>query len=59
MHSSRMRTSRLLTISYSAGGICLNAPDADPGHVTCDACWEANPSPVDRMTHGCENITLP
>ena len=21
-----------------------------PGHVTCDACWEANPSPIDRQT---------
>ena len=29
-----------------------------PGHVTCDACWEANP-PVGRMTDACENITLP
>ena len=23
--------------------------DPSPGHVTCDACWEANP-PVDRQT---------
>ena len=38
--------------------------DADPstGHVTCDACWEANPSPhppVDRMTDMRKNITFP
>ena len=40
--------------------------DADPpGHVTCDACWEANPPPhpypqrIERMTHACDNITLP
>ena len=36
--------------------------EADPpGHVTCDACWEANPSPplVNRMTYSCKNITLP
>ena len=30
-----------------------------PGHVTCDACWEATPPHVDRMTDACENITLP
>ena len=43
-----------------------------PDHVTCDACWEANP-PVgagiqrqtpptpwtDFLTHACENITFP
>ena len=35
------------------------SPDADaPYHVTCDACWEANP-PVNRMIHKCKNITLP
>ena len=35
------------------------SPDADaPCHVTCDACWEANP-PVNRMIHKCKNITLP
>ena len=40
--------------------------DADPSrgrphsHVTCDACWEANTSPlVNRMTDRCKNITLP
>ena len=33
--------------------------EADPpGHVTCDAFWEANP-PVNRMTDRCKNITLP
>ena len=33
--------------------------DVDPPcHVTCDACWEANP-PVNRMTHRCKNITFP
>ena len=30
-----------------------------PSHVTCDAYWEANPDPVNRMTHRCKNITLP
>ena len=34
-------------------------PDPDfPGHVTCDAFWEANPT-VNRMTHRCKNITFP
>ena len=90
MHSSRMRTAHLLTISHSAqGGLptpVTNPLDAHPpggrdppggrhpmeadtpwrqtlpggrppGHVTCDACWEANP-PVKRMTDRCKNITL-
>ena len=29
----------------------------DVGHVTCDACWEANPGC--GQTNTCENITLP
>ena len=46
----------------------------DAGHVTCNACWEANPTgcwscdlwcilgtkpPVNKMTHTCKNIDLP
>ena len=32
----------------------------DADHMTCDACWEAEVSPlVDRMIDMCENITLP
>ena len=50
----------------SARPFPLNAdpPDADfpggrpPGHVTCDACWEATP-PTPGMTDACENIALP
>ena len=45
---------------------CLEADplDADPpGHVTCDAYWEASQPPfcgqTQGMTHACENITLP
>ena len=30
----------------------------DAGHVTRDACWEANPLPCGQ-TDTCENITLP
>ena len=104
MHSSRIRTAHLLTVSRSipcisgGGGFCpppLNAapprcrpptpdaelppqrqtprrqttpgcrspldaeppPDADPpDHVTCDACWEANPSC--GQTNSCKNIIL-
>ena len=38
---------------------CRSPLDADPpGHVTCDACWEAAPL-VNRMIHRCKNITLP
>ena len=68
MHSRRMRTTRLLTISRSIrwGSVWMQTPldadptlDADPpGHVICDACLEANPPPVNRMTDACENITL-
>ena len=71
MHSSRMRTARLLIVSCSipcisgggggsaqpplmqnpspmqTPGCRLPAGCRPPGHVTCDACWEANPL-VDR-----------
>ena len=64
MDSSRMRTTRLLTVSHvSQGGEGLPNPQPPRcrplGHVTCDARWEANPPLVDRMTDTCENITLP
>ena len=36
----------------------LDADFPPPGHVTCDACWEANPLPC-RQTNTCEKITLP
>ena len=57
MHSSRMHTARLLTVLHPVvlGGsapppTCRPLLDADPpGHVTCDACWEAIP-PMNRMT---------
>ena len=72
MHSSRMRTARLLTVSRIQGGlhpggfciqeglhsgawsatggladpqVCLQGVGIPPGHVTCDACLEANPPP--------------
>ena len=28
------------------------------GHVTCGACWDTTPPPVDRMTDTCKNITF-
>ena len=96
MHSSRMRTAHLLTVSRNiplgGRGVCLQGglppgrvcihgglhpgegwahsssrsayragrprpPGCrPPGHVNCDACWQANPT-VDRQTS--ENITLP
>ena len=45
-------------------GACWEAKPLDAGQVTCHACWEANqqpppPTPVDRMTDTCKNITLP
>ena len=49
MHSSRMCTTRSLTVSYSIwcwGGLPNTPPVADP-------------PTVNRMTHRCRNITLP
>ena len=37
----------------------LRQTPLDAGHVTCDVCWEAKPTPVNRMTHRCKNITFP
>ena len=60
MHSSRVHTACLLTVSHVChGGGPLDAdpmdtdspaPDADRlvMHVSCDTCWEAPPPPVDR-----------
>ena len=60
-----MCTTRLLLLllllypMYLGGGSAQPHLEADPpGHVTCDACWEAIPHPVDWMTDACENITL-
>ena len=57
MHSSRMRTARLLTVS---GGEFAqpwwglpNLGGLHPGGLG------RPPSPVNRMTHRCKNITLP
>ena len=48
MHSSRMRTDRLLTVGGE--GVCLGG----------SASLGGPPSPaVNRMTHRCKNITLP
>ena len=51
MHSSRIRTARLLTVSGSARGggegLPNPNPDADP------PLW------AEGITHACENITLP
>ena len=58
-----MRTACLLTVTRSipwgwkggsASGVGLGKALC---HVTCDACWEANPPP--GQTNTCENITLP
>ena len=71
MHSSRMRTARLLTVSriIRVGGGCLptegggSARGVSARRVCIPACIGADiptlPSPVDRMTDRCKNITLP
>ena len=59
MHSRRIHTARLLTVSSSIGEsaqppwmqtLWMQTPigirhpgGTPPGHVTFDACWEANP----------------
>ena len=62
-----MLTARLLTVSHSTQGVCPTPLplDADPpgdrpllDTDPLDACWEATPLPVNRMTHRCKNITL-
>ena len=55
--SSPLDANPTLDADYPLG--CRPSLDADPpGHVTCDACCEANPT-VNRMMHMCKNITLP
>ena len=70
MHSSRMRTARLLTYpggSASRGmprgsvsrGVCIQGglhPGGGSAHPA-QVCLQA--APVNRMTHKCKNITLP
>ena len=74
MHSSRMRTARSLTVSHSIQwGVLPNPPwmqiplDVDPLHAEPPGCrspgcrpqLDADLPPVNRMAHGCKNITLP
>ena len=68
MHSIRVRTARLLTypvvshVNLGGGGLPNTNPPGciPPGHVTCDAWWEANRPPTPRgQTNTCENIILP
>ena len=57
MHSSRMRTARLLTASHSIGegGERLVCPGMGAGHLSMQ--WGRHP-PVNRFTDRCKNITL-
>ena len=64
MHSSRMRTTPLLTVFCSIwGGGLPKPPGSRPLSWSCDQ-WcmlGSHPplSPVNRMTYRCKNITLP
>ena len=66
MHSSRMRTARLLTISRSIPGVRIGLANPNP-HPSCIMWPVMNagkptptlpPPPVDRMTNACKNMTL-
>ena len=70
MHSSRMRTTHLLTISRSIQWGDLPNPPWMQTSSGCRPPWIQTPldvgppgrrlpPPVDRMTEACENITLP
>ena len=67
LHSSRMHTARLLTVSPGrccAGGGCLLARGVSlPGRgVSLPGVSQhalRQPPPVNRITHTCKNITLP
>ena len=65
MHSSRMRTARLLPVSPSMH--CSQGGTPDPRGCTWSrgvylvgggGTWPGTPSPVDRMTYTCKNITF-
>ena len=68
LHSSRMRTARLLPVSTSMHyGGCLGVPASGLGGASL---WSGagclypsmkwgRPAPVNRMTDRCKNITLP
>ena len=63
MHSSRMRTDRALTVfPYLGGGgvFLLGGRYLPPGKgsVSWGGCL-LRQTPVNRMTHACENITFP
>ena len=67
MHSSRMRTTRLLTVlgglhpggSTQPGGVCIQGCLPNLGGVYIQGGWAYPLPPVNRMTHSCKNITLP
>ena len=72
MHSSRMRTARLLTVSRGSaskgvcttrqglhlGGLHLGGSAQPCGGLHLEGLGRPRP-PVNRMTHRCKNITLP
>ena len=64
MHSSRMRTvlcsgrqGTCLPEGCLPGGVSARGVSAMEGCLP-SACWDT-PTPMNRMTDGCENITLP
>ena len=59
MHSSRMRAARFLNVvSAGVGGGC--SASRGEGSATREKGWVGQtPSPVNRMTDRCKNITLP
>ena len=56
MHYSRIRTARSLTVSRS---IRLRGVPTPPECIDPPHWMQTFPSPVNRMTNRCKNITLP
>ena len=41
------------------GCVCLGGVCSGGSASVHSACWDTTPPPVNRITHACENITLP
>ena len=58
MHSSGMRTARLLMYPGGSASVGVYMGGSASRGVCLDGGWADPPPPVNRMTHRCKNITL-